>query len=121
MHRGKLHYLNSYIERVELTEDLRRKRESGPVEGLPRSQRSLFLVPVVIFSTAFFGLPVIVAIIFAMFALFILLIRQIHLKGDAIIATCPDCEGDMRKEELRSIDYCVCDRCELYAIGRDWS
>ncbi|YCM46653.1 hypothetical protein V2O64_11545 [Verrucomicrobiaceae bacterium 227] len=121
MDRRRTDHLKSFVENVELTDDLRRNRESGLTEGLPRFQRILLLIPVMILSTSFFGLSLYVAIFFAVFALIILLIRQVNLEGDAITASCPDCEGDMRKDELGSIEYFVCDRCELYAVGRDWS
>ena len=120
MYRRKADYLKNCVEDVELTEDLRRKRESGETEGGPKFQRILLLIPIVILSTHFFGLPVVVAIGFAIFALTILLIRQGNLEGDAITASCPGCERDMRRDELPSVEYFICDRCKLYAIGRYW-
>ena len=75
----------------------------------------------VVFSSVFLGIHILVAFGVALFVLFVLLTVRIQREGDAISAECPSCGTQMLKEVHFNSEYFVCHSCKIYARGRDWS
>lgn len=109
-----------YDEDLELSDDLRYRRDTEYAKVSPRIRVLTFIAPVAIFSTVLIGFHIMIAAGLAFFALSILLIIRINRDGDRIVANCPSCGVIMLKEVNANVEYHICHGCNIYARGRDW-
>lgn len=105
----------------ELSDELRYRINTGTNVRSPKLRIALIVMPIVIFSSVAFGVPIVVAAGVFVFALMLILLAKIQIEGDAISIVCPSCGNRMEKEMHGGMEYFVCHGCERYAEGRDWT